>query len=505
MKKLLQSALLLLAASGSDWAGADRFDDEINNYISIFQTGTSEQQIQACQQLEGTGLSDHRLFDVIAANLVEKGAAISSDTVELLAWHAKALGFSGEDKYRETLQKPISGKQYRMLTEYTKEGIALLQRHILWNPIISDRTNFKESESLAANRIANMLGSDDLDLRVLAVKTIRLGNHGGDPYILDRLVEAMLKSYKNISGGKIKSNVQSMAEIVASSKDPRYLPPLMEVSTGTNHADLGAWVKIFIQRNYGKRAIFSPNVGVSSLAADASLEERKQAELRSYKDAFRKDGAPRVQKNVCNALQWSGISDVELYDLIEQRLNEILDKFAHGSRSSEDLETAAWYAKGLAASGMDKYLPVLRRMAGSRHQKLANYAEDSIPRIESYKKWNPIISDEKNFRSDQPLLINRIANMLRSDDSRLKLVGLKKLREDSMDSEYLFDIIRDDLMAGYKKAHADRADVAVFELEVGILGDSGNRKYYDSLKQVYSETKSREKLRSISQALRNLD
>ena len=65
MKIRLWLGLMLLMALNSSFAAADRFEDEINNYISIFQTGTPEQQLLACQQLEGAGLSDHRLFDVI--------------------------------------------------------------------------------------------------------------------------------------------------------------------------------------------------------------------------------------------------------------------------------------------------------------------------------------------------------------------------------------------------------------------------------------------------------
>ncbi|HEX5056134.1 MAG TPA: hypothetical protein VFX02_06515, partial [Gammaproteobacteria bacterium] len=407
MRRLMQSGVLLLAASGSGWAGADRFDDEINNYISIFQTGSRQQQMQACQQLEGTGLSDHRLFDVLEKNFSEMAPVASGDAVDVAIWCAKALGSSGEEKYRASLQKVVDKAKTGKVSRHAEAAIQLLEQHKRWNPIISDRTDFRESESLAANRIANMLRSDDLDLRVLAVKTIRLGNQN-DPYILDSLTGAMLKSYKNISGGKLKSNVQSMAEIVASSKDPRYLPPLMEVSTGTNHADLAEWVKIFIQRNYGKRAFLSPGASASLLPADASLEEQKQAELQNYKDAFRKDGSAQIQKNVCIALQWSGISDVALYDLIEQRLNEILVRKIRGG---DDLEIASCDAKGLAASGMDKYLTVMRRMASTRQPKLAHYAEESMSRIESYKKWNPIISDEKNFQPDQTLQVNRFANM----------------------------------------------------------------------------------------------
>ncbi|HEX5055471.1 MAG TPA: hypothetical protein VFX02_03135, partial [Gammaproteobacteria bacterium] len=205
---------------------------------------------------------------------------------------------------------------------------------------------------------------------------------------------------------------------------------------------------------------------------------------------------------VCIALQWSGISDVALYDLIEQRLNEILVRKIRGG---DDLEIASWYAKGLAASGMDKYLTVMRRMASTRQPKLAHYAEESMSRIESYKKWNPIISDEKNFHPDQPLQVNRFANMLKSGDSELKLMALKRMRYEHIYSEYLLDIVRDDLMAGYKSADATSAGIEVFESETGVLGDSRNMKYHDSLEQVYSETKDRPKLRySISQAMYEL-
>jgi hypothetical protein len=217
------------------------------------------------------------------------------------------------------------------------------------------------------------------------------------------------------------------------------------------------------------------------ITAFAGFEQEEAAELQRYIEIFQ-GSSVELQKDVCNELQWKGIIEVRLYDVIEEKLKALLP----GNLDREEIETAAWYAKGLGTSGMEKYRPLLLEMLAKRNEKLVRYAKEGIEKIGQYSRWNPIISEKKNFRDDQPLQVNRYANMLRSEDDELKIVALKRIHYDHVYDEYLLDILRDELVATHKKMESGTFNADLFNWMVRSLSGSRNRKYFDGLKEIYA-------------------
>jgi hypothetical protein len=245
-------------------------------------------------------------------------------------------------------------------------------------------------------------------------------------------------------------------------------------------------------RELALKKVRSDKIHVEYLPAHVDFKEERKAELQGYIDAFKDPSAVELQKDICNELQWKGIADAELYDLIEQNLNMTLQYVMKSEVvSKNDAETAAWFAKGLGASGMEKYLPTLRKMAalhGKSYLKMVRYAEDGLAMFDRYSKWNPVIADEKKFRADLPLQINRFANMLKSEDRELQLIAIKRIHYDYVYYEYLLDILRDKLLASYKQAESTPEMHEYLIWMVRALAGPGNPKYYDSLKEVEAET-----------------
>lgn len=232
----------------------------------------------------------------------------------------------------------------------------------------------------------------------------------------------------------------------------------------------------------------------------AGYAEEEAAEVQRYIEVLQ---GPSIQlhRDACNELQWKGVTDERLYDLIQAKLEAILAS-PDIERSGEKVETAAWYAKGLGSSGMGKYLPTLQKMAGMKNRKLQRYANEGIEKIGQYKKWNPIISNKKNFQVAEPLQDNRFANMLRSDDWELKTIATKRIHYEHLYNEYLLDILRDELLESYQAADTTPARVDGYKWMVKALAGSRNRKYYDSLKEVESNMKHRKLRAYVAKAIK---
>jgi hypothetical protein len=224
------------------------------------------------------------------------------------------------------------------------------------------------------------------------------------------------------------------------------------------------------------------------LSAFADFASDKKAELQHYIEVFNDEYAVQAQKDACNELQWKGITEVQLYDSIEKRLNAILPSAV---QNKADMETAAWFAKGLGSSGMEKYRPTLERMVSTHQKKLVRYAQEGLAKLAQYKKWNPIIADEKNFRSDQSLQVNRFANILKSGDAELKLIGIKRVHYEHLYNEYLLDILRDELMASYALADTSRDRGEMYKWFIKAIAGSRNMKYLSNLREVEAKTPNR--------------
>lgn len=233
------------------------------------------------------------------------------------------------------------------------------------------------------------------------------------------------------------------------------------------------------------------------LNAPSAFAGSEQQEIDQYITIF-EGGVIGQQLDVCNELQWSGISDMRLFDVIESKLLAILQAPGEGDKRSTDL--ASWYAKALGTSGQDKYRGTLDKMASGAlvskelHPKLLKkqmkYGKEGLDMLPRYKKWNQIISDQKNFRSDKPLRVNRFANMLRSDQWELQLIATKRMNYEKYNDSYLLDMLNDKVRKGYPAMNNihDKERIDAFQWMIRSLGGLGAPKYLETLQEIVSKS-----------------
>jgi hypothetical protein len=221
MKKLL--LVLLLALSGAAFAAS--VEDDVGVYTQALAEGKSVDPV-LLESLSWKGISDPRVFDLIAARVAVQAEEGRSDrrVKKEVAQYIRALGFSGQPKYRPLIEQYRGDQLY---DSYVRDALADLPNYQRWNPVISNRATFDPRYSDDVNRVRNMLLSDDFDLKKIGAKRVYFQNK--DQVLLDILAEQLRASYMSNDERKSDS-IAWMVKALGSAHQSKYRPLIEEVA-----------------------------------------------------------------------------------------------------------------------------------------------------------------------------------------------------------------------------------------------------------------------------------
>jgi hypothetical protein len=172
-----------------------------------------------------------------------------------------------------------------------------------------------------------------------------------------------------------------------------------------------------------------------------------------------KSGNALDKQLICEKLMWSGLSDSSLFDLLEQDLVSRA-KTANGKKEYNDV---AWLMKALGASGQSKYVDTLQSFTSHSNGTIAKYAKEGVNFIPQYAKWNPIISASSQGNAERAEIINRYANMVRSEILELNILAGKRIYAEKIQDEYLYRLLSEKIIAGHKSVHeSDKTKIAAY-------------------------------------------
>lgn len=199
-------------------------------------------------------------------------------------------------------------------------------------------------------------------------------------------------------------------------------------------------------------------------------------------------------------LAWKGISDARVYDLIEERL---LDEAPDANRRNRgDRSRIGHYLRGLGYSGQEKYAPTITKFRGDR--AYARHAAQALEDLKHYARWNPIISSRATFDPQLSDDVNRVRNMLRSDDRLLQRLGAKSVYFRHGRDVVLLDLLAEQLRASYKNIpNGEAADSVAWMVKA--LGKSGDKKYLPLFKEVSAGVRDGQVSREVESWLRRMD
>lgn len=204
----------------------------------------------------------------------------------------------------------------------------------------------------------------------------------------------------------------------------------------------------------------------------------RDADIDKYLDIFT-NMTPAMQKAACKELSWEGLSDPRLFDVIEKKLLEA----GRATSGHNNFDYAAWLAKGLSYSGQPKYKAALQEVALNGHDgTLRRYARDAIEDLARYAQWVPIIDDESQHRPDKSPEVNRFANMLRSGDPGLQEIAARRIIEEPLHDDMLYDLLQQQVIPHLAVDwNADDAKPVAYMLKALAL--SGQEKYLATVRE----------------------
>ncbi len=200
--------------------------------------------------------------------------------------------------------------------------------------------------------------------------------------------------------------------------------------------------------------------------AEANHSENELQEfIKIYEDR-----STSVPKRIIDKLEFSGISDAKLYDIIEKRL---LDEYQSGNA-----EDVSWLAKTLAYSGQEKYKKTLTQVLDTvRNPKVQKHVRKALERLPLYRVWNVDIKKDTEELSGDVLYRKRTINMVNSGNSHLTMIGAKRIWFHHPTDKLFVSAAKDKLLSSLKVSELSRRDVDALGWLCKVLGKSGDSQY----------------------------
>lgn len=246
--RYLAIAAFSLAAAVAQAASSQK--ELVDRYVKLFSTEPAHIQQDAAQDLAWLGLSDPRLFDIIEKHMLERYMDVDKVGANYASWMAKGLGYSGNDKYRASLEKVATEAGHKNTRKHATTALELLAQHKRWNPIIAGNGQPVSGLSIEHTGYLNMLKSGDRELQRIAAKRVyheRIRNS----QIMSVLFEETQKGVANPGDGKEDVDaVAHMLKALAATSDPAYKPLVEDAAANSPDKNLRKWAARYLKSYY---------------------------------------------------------------------------------------------------------------------------------------------------------------------------------------------------------------------------------------------------------------
>ena len=219
---------------------------EKQRYAVVFFGGDAGEIKSMAAELEWKGLSDPALFDIIEKRLVESAAKNDSQLNNLVAWQSRALAFSGNEKYLNTLQQIVDTTTIEKIATVVSESIVLLHQYKRWNPVITSGLDAVSEDKIDETRIRNALASGQPGLAALAAP-IFYRQYRDNAELLDLAQQALLKDYQLEGDVSLKiTDYAYFCRALGESGSPQYLDTLKAVATNAVNEKVRAYAGRYV-------------------------------------------------------------------------------------------------------------------------------------------------------------------------------------------------------------------------------------------------------------------
>lgn len=187
--------LFLIMLSGQALA-FETANQQIDHFLDVLANDSDSSKEKMLERLQWSGLSDPRLFDKIAERLEKPdlGKGLNKSDINLVAYHIRALGYSGNVKYRSLLEKIEKSAGSSKLKRHAKNALVDLNKFHRWNNLIAASDFSVTGKSVEITTYMKMLNEDDVLVQRLAARAT-FHEQRRDPDLLALIAEKLKASY----------------------------------------------------------------------------------------------------------------------------------------------------------------------------------------------------------------------------------------------------------------------------------------------------------------------
>lgn len=155
---------------------------------------------------------------------------------------------------------------------------------------------------------------------------------------------------------------------------------------------------------------------------------------------------PDAKQKMLNRLEWSGLTQPELFDYIEQSLLNSYNKDLSGDES----KTAAYMMKALWTSGQEKYRPTIDLIREkTTHPRLQRYAKYAQEKLGIFGGWHKQIAQVEAPIAGKSAEVEMYMRMLSVDDIYVQRLAARAIYHERQRDADLIALAAEKLKASY--------------------------------------------------------
>lgn len=248
MKKTSFMGFLLLALTSLPVAAFDSVDEQIDHYLGILEDSPLRAKVEMLKRLKYTAITDPRPYDEIEKAPLDEYLNKQLDKVTLsdVGYKIRALGYSGNPKYRNTLTTIMNDSPNKRIRSYAQKALVDLGRYEHWNRLIAETDPGVEGKSAEITTYFKMLNTDDPFVQHLGARAIFEGRQT-DPDALALIAEKLepLYAQPGLDGQRIDTAAWFIKVLGQSGE---YGDLLARVNQATTHEKLKKYSSKFIPK-----------------------------------------------------------------------------------------------------------------------------------------------------------------------------------------------------------------------------------------------------------------
>lgn len=223
--------------------------ERIDDYLNTLTTASIDDKEKTLERLQWSGLSDARLYDVIESLVISQylDHDLDDKQLNLVSYQVRALGYSGNEKYRNTINLVSKNASSSKLQRHANKAMVDLNKFIVWNKLLADSSLSVEGKSAEVLMYMKMLNVDDFFVQRLAARAI-FHESQSDPDLLNLTAEKLRVLYLKIGlDAEWQDTGAWLCKAIGQSGEQKHINFLTEVSEKTPYSKISKYAKKYLR------------------------------------------------------------------------------------------------------------------------------------------------------------------------------------------------------------------------------------------------------------------